>query len=340
MEIGMVGLGRMGANMVRRLMAGGHRCVVFDRSAASVDALVEEGAHGTTSVEAFVATLAAPRLIWLMVPAGVVDDSIASLMQHLAPGDILVDGGNSNFQDDIARADRLRDRGVHYIDCGVSGGVWGRERGYCLMIGGDADVVRRLDPIFATLAPGEGAAPPTPNRAPSSGSATAHRGYLHCGTHGAGHFVKMVHNAIEYGMMAAFAEGFNLLHHAGAGRASQEHDAETTPLRNPEHYQYDFDLGEIAELWRRGSVVSSWLLDLSAQALGKDRELAQFAGRVSDSGEGRWTLAAANDLAVPAHVLASALFTRFSSRGEGDYANRMLSAMRFAFGGHLEKGAT
>jgi 6-phosphogluconate dehydrogenase len=340
MEIGMVGLGRMGANMVRRLMAGGHRCVVYDRAPASVDALVGEGAVGAKSVEGFLATLSTPRLIWLMVPAGVVDDSIASLVQHLAPGDILVDGGNSNFQDDIARAERLRDRGVHYVDCGVSGGVWGRERGYCLMIGGDADVVRRLDPIFATLAPGEGAAPPTPNRAPSSEAATAHCGYLHCGPHGAGHFVKMVHNAIEYGMMAAFAEGFNLLHHAGAGRASQEHDAETTPLRNPEHYQYDFDLGEIAELWRRGSVVSSWLLDLSAQALGKDRDLAQFAGRVSDSGEGRWTLAAANDLAVPAHVLASALFTRFSSRGEGDYANRMLSAMRFAFGGHLEKRAT
>lgn len=340
MEIGMVGLGRMGANMVRRLMAGGHRCVVYDRAPASVDALALEGAVGARSAEAFVAALSTPRLIWLMVPAGVVDDSIAALVQHLAPGDILVDGGNSNFQDDIARAERLRDRGVHYVDCGVSGGVWGRERGYCLMIGGEVDVVRRLDPIFGTLAPGEGAAPPTPNRTPSSDDATAHRGYLHCGPHGAGHFVKMVHNAIEYGMMAAFAEGFNLLHHAGAGRASQEHDAETTPLRNPEHYQYEFDLGEIAELWRRGSVVSSWLLDLSAQALGNDRELAQFAGRVSDSGEGRWTLAAANDLAVPAHVLASALFTRFSSRGEADYANRLLSAMRFAFGGHLEKRAT
>lgn len=340
MEIGMVGLGRMGANMVRRLLAGGHRCVVYDRAPASVDALALEGAVGAKSAEAFVSALSTPRLIWLMVPAGVVDDSIASLVQHLAPGDILVDGGNSNFQDDIARAERLRDRGVHYVDCGVSGGVWGRERGYCLMIGGEVDVVRRLDPIFGTLAPGEGAAPPTPNRTPSSDDATAHRGYLHCGPHGAGHFVKMVHNAIEYGMMAAFAEGFNLMYHAGAGRASQEHDAETTPLRNPEHYQYDFDLGEIAELWRRGSVVSSWLLDLSAQALGNDRELAQFAGRVSDSGEGRWTLAAANDLAVPAHVLASALFTRFSSRGEADYANRLLSAMRFAFGGHLEKRAT
>ena len=338
MELGMVGLGRMGANMVRRLMAGGHRCVVHDRTPDAVEALAREGATGATALADFVAALSAPRVVWLMVPAGVVDATIEAIAPLLAPGDTLVDGGNSNFQDDIARAARLRERGLHYVDCGVSGGVWGRERGYCLMIGGDGEVVRRLDPIFATLAPGVGAAPPTPKRPADEG--TAHEGYLHCGPHGAGHFVKMVHNAIEYGMMAAFAEGFNLLQHAGAGRGVQEHDAETTPLRHPEHYQYDFDLGEIAELWRRGSVITSWLLDLSAQALATDQSLAQFAGRVSDSGEGRWTLAAANDLAVPAHVLASALFSRFASRGEGDFANRMLSAMRFAFGGHLEKGAT
>lgn len=338
MDVGMIGLGRMGANMVRRLMAAGHRCVVYDRSPEAGAQLASEGAVATTSLEEFAAALPTPRLVWLMVPAGVVDAAIESLVPVLAHGDTVVDGGNSNFQDDIARGKSLSARGLHYIDCGVSGGVWGRERGYCLMIGGEPDVVRRFDTIFAALAPGQGAAAPTPGR--TSDARTADRGYLHCGPHGAGHFVKMVHNAIEYGLMAAYAEGFNILQHAGAGRAGQEHDAETTPLRNPEFYQYDFDLGEISELWRRGSVISSWLLDLSAQALAQDPELSKFAGRVSDSGEGRWTLAAANDLAVPANVLASALFQRFASRGEAEYGNRMLSAMRFAFGGHLEKPAT
>jgi len=336
MDIGMIGLGRMGANMVRRLLAGGHRCVAHDRSADAVAALEGEGAVGARTLAELVAALPAPRAVWIMVPAGVVDATLEALVPLLSPGDIVVDGGNSNFQDDIARAPRLAAHGVHYVDAGVSGGVWGRERGYCLMVGGERETVRHLDPILATLAPGAGAAPPTPGRAATEGR-TADRGYLHCGPHGAGHFVKMVHNAIEYGMMAAFAEGFNVLQHAGLGRAGQEHDAETTPLRHPEHYQYDFDLGEIAELWRRGSVVSSWLLDLTAQALATDGQLAGFAGRVSDSGEGRWTLAAANDLAVPAPVIATALFSRFASRGEDDFANRMLSAMRFAFGGHLEK---
>ena len=338
MDVGMIGLGRMGANMVRRLMAAGHRCVVYDRAEQAVATLAAEGAVGATTLDAFAAALPTPRLVWLMVPAGVVDASIDAVLPHLVAGDTVVDGGNSNFQDDIARGVRLKARGVHYVDAGVSGGVWGRERGYCLMIGGEREIVRQLDPVFSTLSPGHESAPPTPGR--TSDARTADRGYLHCGGHGAGHFVKMVHNAIEYGMMAAYAEGFNILQHAGAGRAGQEHDAETTPLRNPEFYQYDFDLGEIAELWRRGSVVSSWLLDLTAQSLAADPRLQRFAGRVSDSGEGRWTLAAANDLAVPAHVLASSLFERFSSRGESDYANRMLSAMRFAFGGHLEKSGT
>lgn len=338
MDVGMIGLGRMGANMVRRLIAAGHRCVVYDRSPEAAQQLAGEGAVATTTLEDFAAALPTPRLVWLMVPAGVVDAAIESLVPVLAEGDTVVDGGNSNFQDDIARGKALSARGLHYIDCGVSGGVWGRERGYCLMIGGESEVVRRFDAIFAALAPGQAAASATPGRV--SDERTADRGYLHCGPHGAGHFVKMVHNAIEYGLMAAYAEGFNILQHAGAGRADQEHDAETTPLRNPEFYQYDFDLGEISELWRRGSVISSWLLDLSAQALAQDAKLSKFAGRVSDSGEGRWTLAAANDLAVPANVLASALFQRFSSRGEAEYGNRMLSAMRFAFGGHLEKPAT
>ena len=338
MELGMIGLGRMGANMVRRLMAAGHRCVVHDRSADSIAALVADGATGSASLADFVGALSAPRYVWLMVPAGVVDAAIDDILPLLSSGDTIIDGGNSNFQDDIARGARLKARGVHYVDAGVSGGVWGRERGYCLMIGGEPEIVQQLDPVFSTLSPGHESAPPTPGR--TSDARTADRGYLHCGGHGAGHFVKMVHNAIEYGMMAAYAEGFNILQHAGAGRAGQEHDAETTPLRNPEFYQYDFDLGEIAELWRRGSVVSSWLLDLTAQSLAADPRLQRFAGRVSDSGEGRWTLAAANDLAVPAHVLASSLFERFSSRGESDYANRMLSAMRFAFGGHLEKSGT
>ncbi|MEP7383114.1 MAG: phosphogluconate dehydrogenase (NAD(+)-dependent, decarboxylating) [Gemmatimonadota bacterium] len=338
MDVGMIGLGRMGANMVRRLMTAGHRCVVYDRSPEAATLLAADGAVATMTLEEFVAALPTPRVVWMMVPAGVVDDSIASLLPLLSEGDTVVDGGNSNFQDDITRGATLGERGMHYVDCGVSGGVWGRERGYCLMIGGEAPTVTRLDPIFASLAPGQGAAPATPGR--TSDERTADRGYLHCGAHGAGHFVKMVHNGIEYGLMAAYAEGFNILQHAGAGRADQEHDAETTPLRHPELYQYDFDLGEIAELWRRGSVVSSWLLDLSAQALARDDKLEKFAGRVSDSGEGRWTLAAATDLAVPANILASALFQRFSSRGEAEYGNRMLSAMRFAFGGHLEKPAS
>lgn len=337
MDLGMIGLGRMGGNMVRRLMGDGHRCVAYDHAPEAATELARDGAVAAASLAGLVAALPAPRVVWLMIPAGVVDRAIGDLAPLLSAGDTIVDGGNSNFQDDITRAAALSARGLHYVDCGVSGGVWGRERGYCLMIGGEPETVRRLDPLFASLAPGFGAAPATPER--TSDARTADRGYLHCGAHGAGHFVKMVHNAIEYGMMAAYAEGFNILHHAGAGRDGQEHDAETTPLRHPEHYQYDFDLAEIAELWRRGSVITSWLLDLSAQALARDMELATFAGHVADSGEGRWTLAAANDLAVPAHVLASALFERFASRGEADYANRMLSAMRFAFGGHVEKGA-
>jgi len=334
----MIGLGRMGANMVRRLLVAGHRCVVYDRDAKAVGALTSSGAAGATTLPAFLAALGAPRNIWLMVPAGVVDGVLEGLIPLLASGDTLIDGGNSNFQDDITRAARLSARGLHYVDCGVSGGVWGRDRGYCLMIGGEPDRVRTLDPIFAALAPGFPAAAPTPGRVQDA--RTADRGYLHCGPHGAGHFVKMVHNAIEYGMMAAYAEGFNILKHANAGAQSAAVDAETTPLRHPEHYQYEFDVGEVAELWRRGSVVSSWLLDLTAQALAGNAELAGYAGRVSDSGEGRWTLAAANDLAVPAHVLAAALFERFASRGEAEYGNRLLSAMRFAFGGHVEKPAS
>jgi len=334
MELGMIGLGRMGANMVRRLLTGGHRCVVYDHSPEASAVLGQEGAVATTSLPEFVGALSTPRVVWLMVPAGVVDASIESLLPLLTPGDTIVDGGNSNFQDDVVRAKRLTSAGVRYVDCGVSGGVWGLARGYCLMIGGEAEAVARLVPVFETLAPGHAAAGPTPGR--TADARTADRGYLHCGGPGAGHFVKMVHNAIEYGMMAAFAEGFNLLHHAGMGRADQPHDAETTPLRHPEFYQYDFDLGEIAELWRRGSVITSWLLDLSAQAMARDMHLTDFAGRVSDSGEGRWALAAANDLAVPANVIASSLFQRFASRGEGDYGNRLLSAMRLAFGGHVE----
>jgi 6-phosphogluconate dehydrogenase len=326
----------MGANMVRRLTRGGHRCVAYDRSAEIVRALATEGAVSAETPEALIAALPVPRVVWIMVPAGVVDQAIDTLVPLLAPGDVLIDGGNSLFQDDIARAARLQPHGVHYVDVGVSGGVFGLERGYCLMIGGEAETIARLEPLFATLAPGAEAAPPTPGRR-ASASATAQRGFLHCGPSGAGHFVKMVHNAIEYGMMAAYAEGFNLLAHANAGRQSREHDAETTPLRHPEHYRYELDLGEIAELWRRGSVISSWLLDLSAQALAGDATLAGFDGRVSDSGEGRWSLAAANDLAIPVHVLSAALFERFTSRGEADFQNRLLSALRYQFGGHLEK---
>jgi 6-phosphogluconate dehydrogenase len=337
MQLGMIGLGRMGANMVRRLRAAGHDCVVYDRAAESVAALVTEGATGASNPAGFVQALATPRLVWLMLPAAVVDRAIDELVPLLAPGDTIVDGGNSHYHDDIARAGRLEEHGLHYLDCGVSGGVFGRERGYCLMIGGEGEQVRRFEPIFAALAPGNAAAPPTPGR--RSGLGSADLGYLHCGPAGAGHFVKMVHNAIEYGMMAAYAEGFNILHHANAGKRDHAVDAETTPMKHPEHYQYDFDIGEISELWRRGSVISSWLLDLSAQSFAADPKLDHFAGRVSDSGEGRWTLAAANDLAVPAYVMAAALFGRFESRGEAEFGNRYLSALRLAFGGHVERGA-
>jgi 6-phosphogluconate dehydrogenase len=338
MQVGMIGLGRMGASMVRRLLRGGHACVVYDVSAAAVEALAREGATGAASVEDFAARLAPPRVVWLMVPAAAVDATLDALIPRLAAGDVVVDGGNSYYRDDIARAARLAPRGLHYVDCGTSGGVWGLERGYCLMIGGEAEVVARLDPLFRTLAPGRGAAAPTPGRLVRRG--TAEEGYLHCGPHGAGHFVKMVHNGIEYGLMAAYAEGFNILRHANVGRRSRAVDAETAPLRHPEFYQYDFDLAEIAEVWRRGSVVASWLLDLTAAALAVDPALERFSGRVSDSGEGRWTLDAAIDEAVPAHVLAAALFERFSSRGEGEFQDRLLSAMRYEFGGHEEKDGT
>jgi 6-phosphogluconate dehydrogenase len=335
MQLGMVGLGRMGANMVRRLLRGGHDCVVFDRSSQAVEALRREKATGAASLQDLVAQLAKPRAVWLMVPAAAVDETIEQLRPHLAPGDILIDGGNSRHVDDIRRAKELARDGVHYVDVGTSGGVWGLERGYCLMIGGERSAVDRLDPIFATLAPGIGSIARTPGREQAGG--TAERGYLHCGPSGAGHFVKMVHNGIEYGIMAAYAEGFGILEAANVGKRAHQVDAETTPLRAPEHYRYDFDLPEIAELWRRGSVIPSWLLDLTASALIADPELAQFAGRVSDSGEGRWTIQAAIDEAVPAPVLTTALYARFSSRGEADFQNKLLSAMRFAFGGHMEK---
>jgi len=340
MQLGMIGLGRMGANMVRRLIRGGHACVVHDAVAAPVQALAAEGATGSTSLDDFVARLATPRVVWLMVPAGVVDGTLATLLPKLAAGDVVVDGGNSYYRDDLARARRTAERGIHYVDCGTSGGVFGLERGYCLMIGGEPDVVRRLDPIFATLAPGRGAAAETPGREGRGG--TAERGYLHCGPNGAGHFVKMVHNGIEYGMMAAYAEGLNILKHAGVGKPGagpRAADAETTPLREPDAYQYDLDLRDIAEVWRRGSVIASWLLDLTAAALAQDPGLDRFQGRVSDSGEGRWTLEAAIDEGVPATVLAAALFGRFTSRGDADFQNRVLSAMRAEFGGHQEKSA-
>jgi 6-phosphogluconate dehydrogenase len=335
MQLGMIGLGRMGANMVRRLLRGGHACVVYDRSARAVDSLAKEGARGTTSLAELVESLEAPRAVCLMVPAAHVDASIGELVPLLARGDTIIDGGNSHYHDDIARAKRLAAKELHYVDMGTSGGVWGLERGYCLMIGGEADVVRRLDPIFATLAPGRGDIPRTAGREALGG--TAENGHLHCGPSGAGHFVKMVHNGIEYGLMAAYAEGLNILKKANIGKGSHEIDAETTPLRNPEHYQYDFNLADITELWRRGSVVASWLLDLTAAALAGNPSLDNFAGKVSDSGEGRWTIAAANEEAVPAHVLTAALFERFASRGEDDFQNRVLSAMRFGFGGHVEK---
>ena len=335
MRIAMIGLGRMGANMVRRLLRHGHEAVVFDRTPKAVEALVREGAEGATSLGDLASRLAGPRVVWLMVPAAVVDATIAELAPLLASGDIIVDGGNSYYIDDLRRAHELAGRGIHYVDVGTSGGVFGLERGYCQMIGGDAAVVAHLEPVFAALAPAADSVPPTPGRGQKPG--TADRGYLHCGPPGAGHFVKMVHNGIEYGLMAAYAEGFNILRHANVGRAPHEHDAETTPLRDPAHYQYDFAVDEIAELWRRGSVVSSWLLDLTAEALLEGADLAGFAGRVSDSGEGRWTVKAAIDEAVPAPVLTTALYQRFSSRGEADYADKVLSAMRAAFGGHREK---
>jgi 6-phosphogluconate dehydrogenase len=335
MQFGMIGLGRMGANMVRRLMRGGHRSVVYDRSAQAVQTLAAEGAVGAHSVAELVQQMDPPRAICLMVPAAVVEASIAELAPLLSAGDTIIDGGNSNYQDDIARAQRLATRGIHYVDMGTSGGVWGLERGYCLMIGGEADVVTRLDPIFATLAPGPGSIPRTPGREKLGG--TAEQGYLHCGPNGAGHFVKMIHNGIEYGLMAAYAEGFNILKRANIGQASHDADAETTPLRHPEYYQYDFNLADVAELWRRGSVVTSWLLDLTAAALASDPELETFGGTVSDSGEGRWTVAAANDVGVPAHVLTSALYERFASRHLDLFQNKVLSAMRFGFGGHVEK---
>ena len=335
MQIGMIGLGRMGSNMVRRLMRGGHQCVVYNRSADAVNALQSEGAVGAVSLEDFVASMAKPRAIWLMVPATVVDEVLAQLIPLLEAGDIVIDGGNSYYRDDIRRAAELKQNGVHYVDVGTSGGVAGLERGYCLMIGGEKDIVQHLDPVFATLAPGVGTAPRTPGR--HKPDATAEQGYLHCGPTGAGHFVKMVHNGIEYGLMAAYAEGMNILHNANAGKRTHDSDAETAPMRNPEYYQYEMDLPEIAEVWRRGSVVASWLLDLTAAALVEDADLAGFSGRVSDSGEGRWTALAAIDEGVPTPVINAALFERFASRGNSDYANRILSAMRKQFGGHDEK---
>ncbi len=335
MQFGMIGLGRMGANMVRRLMRNGHKCVVYDRAAPAVETLVKEGAAGSASLAEFVKKLDKPRAACLMVPAAFVDKSIDDLVPLLEKGDTLIDGGNSNYQDDIARAKRLAPKGLHYVDMGTSGGVWGLERGYCLMIGGESEVVKRLDPIFATLAPGRGDIPRTPGREKVGG--TAENGYLHCGPNGAGHFVKMIHNGIEYGLMAAYAEGLNILKNANIGKATHEADAETTPLRNPEHYQYDFNLADITELWRRGSVVTSWLLDLTAQALVGDPNLEKFGGKVADSGEGRWTVAAANDVGVPAHVLTASLFERFASRGLDLFQNKVQSAMRFGFGGHVEK---
>jgi 6-phosphogluconate dehydrogenase len=332
----MIGLGRMGASMVRRLMKGGHQCVVYDVTADAMKALGSDGAVPSLSPADFVRQLPQPRAIWLMVPAAVVDATLDSLVPLLAAGDIIIDGGNSYYRDDIARAARLGAANIHFVDCGTSGGVFGMDRGYCLMIGGTPDDVRHLDPLFASLAPGAGSLEPTPGRAAHTG--TAELGYLHCGPHGAGHFVKMIHNGIEYGMMAAYAEGLNVLKHANIGRQAQTHDAETTPLRDPEFYQYEFNLADISEVWRRGSVVASWLLDLTASALAKDPGLQKFAGRVSDSGEGRWTVDAAIDEGVPVNVLAAALFERFSSRGEADFQNRVLSAMRSEFGGHAEKG--
>ena len=335
MQLGMVGLGRMGANMVRRLLRGGHQCVVFDRSPKAVEELVAEKAAGAADLRDLVKKLEKPRAIWLMVPAAVVEETIADLAPYLEPGDTLIDGGNSYYVDDIRRAKELASKKLHYVDVGTSGGVWGLERGYCMMIGGEAEVVKRLDPILARLAPGAGDIPRTPGRDKVEG--TAEQGYLHCGPNGAGHFVKMVHNGIEYGLMAAYAEGLGILRQANIGKQTAVIDAETTPLRDPEHYQYELNLRDIAEVWRRGSVVASWLLDLTAAALVEDPALSKFAGRVSDSGEGRWTIKAAIDEAVPVPVLSAALYQRFSSRGDADYEDKLLSAMRYQFGGHLEK---
>jgi 6-phosphogluconate dehydrogenase len=325
----------MGANMVRRLMRRGHECVVFDRSAEAVASLVKEGAKGSTSLAEFAAQLTPPRAVWIMVPAAVVDATIGELAGVLGAGDICIDGGNSYYVDDIRRAGELKQKNIHYVDVGTSGGVWGLERGYCMMIGGERETVARLDPLFASLAPGRGEIPRTKGREQIGG--TAEQGYLHCGPSGAGHFVKMVHNGIEYGLMAAYAEGFGVLNSAGVGKGSREHDAETTPLRNPEHYQYDFNLRDISEVWRRGSVIASWLLDLTAEAFVRDEALSGFSGHVSDSGEGRWTLQAAIDEGVPVPVLSASLYQRFTSRGEGDFQARVLSALRFGFGGHVEK---
>jgi 6-phosphogluconate dehydrogenase len=337
MQIGMIGLGRMGANMTRRLLKGGHQCVVFDLSPKAVMELTQEHAVGSSSFADLTNKLVEPRAVWLMVPAAAVDETIAALLPYLEGGDILIDGGNSYYVDDIRRAKELSSKGIHYVDVGTSGGIWGLERGYCMMIGGEEDVVQNLDPIFATLAPGIGNIPRTPGREKLAG--TAEQGYLHCGPNGAGHFVKMVHNGIEYGIMAAYAEGLGVLRGANAGRQKHLVDAETTPLRDPEHYQYELNLPDIAEVWRRGSVIASWLLDLTASALAADAALAKFAGRVSDSGEGRWTIKAAIDEGVPVPVLATALYQRFASRGEADYEDKLLSAMRFGFGGHLEKSS-
>jgi 6-phosphogluconate dehydrogenase len=338
MQMGMVGLGRMGANMVRRLLRGGHECVVYDVSAAAVKELAKEGAIGASSLDDFAAKLKQPRVAWMMVPAAVVEQTVADLSRRFQRDDIIVDGGNSYYIDDIRRVESLREKGIHYVDSGTSGGVWGLERGFCQMIGGEPQVVKHLDSIFATLAPSIDSAPRTPGRDKVQGS-TAEHGYLHCGPSGAGHFVKMVHNGIEYGIMAAYAEGMNILRNANVGMQTHAVDAETTPLRNPKLYQYDFNLTDVAEVWRRGSVIASWLLDLTANALLGDPELKKFAGRVSDSGEGRWTIDAAIDEGVPAHVLTAALYERFGSRGAADFADKLLSAMRYEFGGHLEKKA-
>jgi 6-phosphogluconate dehydrogenase len=337
MQIGMIGLGRMGANMVRRLLRGDHQCVVFDRSAEAVQSLVREGAVGAESLRDFVAKLQQPRAIWLMIPAALVDASLRDLAEFISSDDIIIDGGNSYYIDDIRRAEELKNKGIHYVDVGTSGGVWGLERGYCQMIGGEAKVVNHLNPIFQSLAPGRNAVAATPSR--NGDSSTAAEGYLHCGPAGAGHFVKMVHNGIEYGLMAAYTEGFNVLHHANVGKVDRSADAETTPLRYPDHYKYDFNLADIAELWRRGSVVASWLLDLTAISLAERPNLEDFSGRVSDSGEGRWTINAAIEEGVPVPVLSAALFQRFSSRGEADFANKLLSALRLQFGGHAERHA-